>query len=77
MILVQCKDWYQEGRLKVKHIHVKAFHSDCLKYLEENKIDKNENKIKFEYVIPNSDIIHISALKIFGDTYYNCSYKVI
>lgn len=77
LILVQCKDWYQEGRFKVRHVHVKAFHSDCLKYLEENDIDRNKNKIKFEYIVPNSDIIHISALKVFGDTYYNCSYKVI
>lgn len=77
LILVQCKDFYDEKNFKVKHLHIKAFHSDCIKYLEENEINQNQNQIKFEYIVPNSEMLHISALKIFGDKYYNCSYKII
>ena len=72
ILLIQCKNW---EKWKVKHIHVKAFHSDSIKYIEENNLS-NEN-VKLRYIIPNTQILHNSALQIFRNKYYNCRYMII
>jgi restriction system protein len=72
ILLIQCKNW---KNWKVKHIHVKAFHSDSIKYIDENNL-KNEN-VKLKYVVLNNQILHNSAIQIFRNRYYNCRYEIV
>lgn len=75
ILLVQCKNWKPDGTWKIRHTHVKAFHSDCIKYSEEMKLDRN--KIRLKYAVPDKKVIHNSAVNIFRDKYYCCRYEVI
>lgn len=75
ILLIQCKNWSKDSTWKIRHTNVKAFHSDCIKYTEEMKLDRN--KVKLKYIVSDKKIIHNSALNIFKDDYYCCRYEVI
>jgi len=72
ILLIQCKNWQ---KWKIRHIHVKAFHSDSVKYIDENNL--NKKYVKLKYAIPNNQILHNSAINIFRNSYYNCRYEII
>lgn len=72
ILLIQCKNWENS---KINYLHVKAFHSDCIKYIDENNLDKNDISLKF--VIPNFQIISNNAIYIFKNKYYKCRYEII
>jgi HJR/Mrr/RecB family endonuclease len=54
---------------------IETFCSNAIKYVETNDIKGKD--IEFRYVIPYSDLLHKSAIKIFTDDSYNCKYVVL
>lgn len=73
ILLVGCKN-YSESK-SITGEDIEAFHGDAIKYVKTNDI--KENNIEFRYVIPYSDVLHKSAIKILMDNFYNCKYVVL
>lgn len=75
IVLIQCKNWdYTTGR-KITHKNIKEFHSNCIKYIEQNDF-KKEN-VKLKYIVPNKKVFKSCAIEIFRDNYYNCKYEIL
>ena len=72
-LLIQCKNYSKSKSITGKDI--KIFHKNAIQYVKTNDIE--EKDIGFRYVIPYSDVLHKSAIKILMDDYYNCKYVVI
>ena len=72
-LLFQCKNHSQSKSITSEDI--KIFHSNALKYIKTNDID--EDDVEFRYVVPYSDVLHKSAIKILTTDSYNCKYMVI
>ena len=72
-LLVQCKD--SSKTKSITDEDIKTFHSNASKYVESN--DMEEKNVEFRYVIPYSDILHKSAIKILTNDSYNCKYLVL
>lgn len=75
VILIQCKNWEDNHRYKIDHNKVKAFHSNCIRYIDENNLIKENTKLI--YTVPSKNIFKPSAIKIFKDDYYNCRYEIL
>ncbi len=72
-LIIQCKNASEPKSITAEDI--KIFHSNALKYVETNNIEKN--KVEFRYVIPYTDVLDKSAVKILTDDFYNCKYVVL
>ena len=72
-LLIQCKNASESKSITAEDI--KIFHSKALEYIKTNNIEKN--KVEFRYVVPYSDVLDKSAVKILTDDYYNCKYVVL
>lgn len=72
-LLIQCKNCSNPKSITDEDI--KIFHNNAIKYIKTNDIEKNN--IEFRYVIPYSDVLNKSAIKILMDNYYNCKYVVL
>jgi len=72
-LLFQCKNRSQSKSITDEDI--KIFHSNALQYVKTNDIEKND--VEFRYVVPYSDVLHKSAIKILTDDSYNCKYMVV
>ena len=72
-LLIQCKNYSKEK--SITHEHIKIFHSNAMKYIKENNL--KETDIELKYIIPNKEVLHISAIKVFMNNYYNCKYIII
>lgn len=75
ILLVQCKNWDSSTGYKINHEKVKAFHSNCLKYIDENNLVKENTKLL--YVVPDKKVFKNCAINIFRDNYYNCRYEIL
>lgn len=74
-LLIQCKNWTNESKYKIREKEVKEFYGACNFYLEENNLTK-EN-ILCIYAIPDKKIINQKAMSIFKKHFKNCRYKEI
>jgi len=72
-LLIQCKNYTESKSITDKDI--KIFHSNAIDYVKKNEIEKND--VEFRYIIPYSDVLHKSAIKILTDDSYNCKYMVL
>ncbi len=72
-LLVQCKNNSESKSITDKDI--KTFHSNAINYVKTNDIEKNG--VEFRYVVPYSDVLDKSAIKILEDDAYNCKYMVL
>jgi len=72
-LLFQCKNHSQTKSITDEDI--KIFHSNALKYIKTNDI--KEDNVEFRYVVPYSDVLHKSAIKVLTNDSYNCKYMVI
>lgn len=72
-ILVQCKAFSEEK--VINHENIKVFHSNATKYMDLNKL--NRKNIELKYTVPDAKVFDSSALKVFRNKYYKCSYDVI
>ena len=73
IFLLQCKNNSKSKSITEKDIEI--FHTNAIKYVKTN--DMEEKNVEFRYVIPYSDVLDKSAIKILTDDYYNCKYVVI
>lgn len=72
-LLIHCK----EASL-AKSIHdkdIKKFYTKANDYLQNNKLIQKD--VEFRYVIPYSDVLSKSAIKILNNESYNCKYAVV
>lgn len=74
-ILIQCKNWNHTTGRRITHTQIKEFHSNCIKYIEQNDL-KKEN-VKLKYIVPNRKVFKGCAIEIFRDDYYNCKYEIL
>jgi len=72
-IIIQCKNCFD--RKSITNEDIKIFCEHANKYSNENNIEKNN--LELRYVIPYSDILDKTAIKILSDDYYNCKYVVL
>ncbi|MBU3014834.1 restriction endonuclease [Poseidonibacter lekithochrous] len=75
VILIQCKNWNHTTGRKITHTHIKEFHSNCIKYIDQENLDKSNVKLK--YIVPNKKVFKACAINIFRDDYYNCTYEIL
>jgi len=75
VILIQCKNWNHETKYKISHKDIKEFHSNCIRYIQENNLIKENVKLK--YIVPNKKVFKSCAINIFRDDYYNCRYEIL
>lgn len=73
ILLIQCKDTSVSKSIIDEDI--KLFHSNAIKYIKTNDIKQND--VEFRYIIPYSDVLNKSAIKILMDDFYNCKYVVL
>ena len=72
-LLFQCKNNSEPKSITAEDI--KTFHSNATNYVKTNDIE--ENNVEFRFVIPYSDVLDKSAIKVFTDNIYNCKYMVL
>ncbi|MFX4232758.1 restriction endonuclease [Aliarcobacter butzleri] len=72
-LLVQCKNYSKPK--SITHEHIKVFHSNAMKYIKDNNL--NENNIELKYVIPDKDVLDISAIKVMMNDFYRCKYLIV
>lgn len=72
-LLVQCKNYSKPK--SITHEHIKVFHSNAMKYIKDNNL--NENNIELKYVIPDKDVLDISAVKVMMNNFYRCKYLIV
>lgn len=72
-LLIQCKNYSKSKSITEEDI--KSFHSNASQYIKTNDIEKKN--VGFRYVIPYSDVLHKSAVRILTDDSYNCKYVVL
>lgn len=72
-LLFKCKNYSKSKSITQKDI--KTFHKNAINYVKNN--DMEVNNVEFRYVIPYSDVLDKSAIKILMDDSYNCKYIVI
>ena len=72
-IIVQCKNSFELKSIIDEDI--KTFCNNAKKYSKENNIEKSD--VEFRYVIPYSDVLNKTAIKILSDDYYNCKYVIL
>lgn len=71
-LLIQCNNTCQ---LKsITNEDIKAFHNNATHYVKTNNIE--EKNIELRYVIPFSNVLHKSAIKILTNDSYGCKYVV-
>jgi Holliday junction resolvase-like predicted endonuclease len=75
ILLIQCKNWDSATGYKINHEKIKAFHSNCLKYIDENNLIKENTRLI--YVVPDKKVFKNCAIEIFRDNYYNCRYEIL
>lgn len=71
--LVQCKNYRKEK--SITHEHIKIFHSNAIKYIKTHNLD--EKNIELKYVIPNENVLDMSAKKVLMNNFYNCEYLIV
>jgi hypothetical protein len=72
-LLVQCKN--NSVSKSITDEDIKTFYNNAMKYIETNNI--KEKDVEFRYVIPYSDVLHKSAIKILTNDSYNCKYVIL
>jgi len=72
-IIVQCKNSFELKSIIDEDI--KTFCNNAKKYSKENNIEKSD--VEFRYIIPYSDVLNKTAIKILSDDYYNCKYVIL
>lgn len=73
ILLVYCKDTSVPKSIIDEDI--KIFHKNAMEYINTNNLA--DTNVEFRYVIPYSDVLHKSAIKILMDNSYNCKYVVL
>ena len=72
-LLFQCKNDSKTKSITAEDI--KTFHKNAINYVKTNEM--KVNNVEFRYVVPYSDVLDKSAVKILMDDSYNCKYIVI
>lgn len=72
-LIFHCKNETQSKAVTEEDI--KTFHKNASDYIKTNEIEAKD--AAFRYVIPFSDILHKSAVRILTDDSYNCKYVVV
>lgn len=72
-LLVQCKNYTKPK--SITHEHIKVFHSNAMKYIKDNNL--NENNVELKYVIPDKEVLDISAIKVMMNNFYRCKYLIV
>lgn len=72
-LLVQCKNYSKPK--SITHEHIKVFHSNAMKYIKDNNL--NENNVELKYVIPDKEVLDISAIKVMMNNFYRCKYLIV
>ena len=72
-LLFKCKNYSKSKSITQEDI--KTFHKNAINYVKNNEMEVNN--VEFRYVIPYSDVLDKSAIKILMDDSYNCKYIVI
>ena len=61
LILIQCKNWQEDGKWKITHEHIKRLRTEGRDIVEDNPIFKSyESKVRFTI---SGNFIHNSAIK--------------
>jgi restriction system protein len=61
IIFIQCKNWNENGKWKIRHDNIKSFQTDARTFVEQKPIFKNY-KLQIRYTL-SGDFIHLSAIK--------------
>jgi hypothetical protein len=72
-LLIFCKNYSKAKSITSEDI--KTFHSSAVQYVKTNDIE--EKDVEFRYVVPYSDVLDRSAIKILMNNAYNCKYVVL
>lgn len=73
ILLVQCKNSTKSKSITAEDI--KKFINNAIQYVKTNNL--KDKDIEFRYIIPYSDILHKSAIKILKNDSYNCKYVIL
>ena len=73
IILIQCKNYAPHN--KIDHVKIKEFNSNCLVYVESNRLDKD--KVDFRFAISNGECLDKSAVMFFKDKTNKCRYEIV
>ena len=73
VLIIKCNNNSKPKTITEKDI--KEFYNNAMKYIKTNDIKQED--VEFRYVIPYSDVLHKSAIKILKDDSYNCKYVLI
>lgn len=73
ILLVCCKDISLSKSIMDEDI--KIFYKNAMDYVKINDLPGND--LELRYVIPYSDVLHKSAIKILMDNSFNCKYVVL
>lgn len=63
IVFIQCRNWSESSKYKVRHTEIKVFETNVNNYLEKNPIFKTETYTKKLRYIISGDFIHQSAIK--------------
>lgn len=72
-VLVLCKSTSIPS--SINHQDIKAFHSNAIKYIELNNLNKSNTTLR--YTVFDKSAFDDSALDIFEDEYYKCTCLII
>lgn len=72
-LLIQCKNISEPKSIEEKDI--KTFYNTASEFLRNSEIQQND--VEFRFVIPYSDVLAKSAIKILKNDAYNCKYVVV
>jgi len=67
LILIQCKNWKEDSKYKIKHTHLKEFIGNCTVYVNDNNLLDRNTKLKFitsNYVLDASAKNYLEENKI-------------
>lgn len=63
IVFIQCRNWNETSRYKIKHTEIKVFETNVNNYLEKNPIFNTETYTKKLRYIISGDFMHQSAIK--------------
>ena len=72
-LLIQCNNNSQAKSIKEEEI--KTFHRNASNYAKTNNMIGANMELR--YIIPNSNVLHKSAIKILSNESYGCKYVVV
>ena len=74
LILIQCKNWKEDSKYKIKHTHLKEFIGNCTVYVNDNNLLDRNTKLKFitsNYVLDASAKNYLEENKILRYEVFN------